>query len=96
MALRKGIASPYGPDATNAYWTVRSVGEDYDREEITIAVIVHMRKADRNAGKAPLASMSFTLAGDDYAAFGALTGGMRGKAYTWLKTRPELAGAVDD
>ena len=95
MALRKGIESPYGPDATSVYWTVRSVAEDYDREEISIAVLVHVDKASRNAGKEPLAVMGFNLTGQDYADFKALTGGMRQSAYTWLKTRPELAGAVD-
>lgn len=97
MALRKGIASPYGDDAPNAHWTVRSISEDYDREEVGIVVVVHVNKAARNAGKEPIATMAFTLVGADYAAFKAIPGGMRQSAYTWLvANRPELEGAVED
>lgn len=96
MALRKGIASPYGDDAADAYWTVRAIREDYDREELTIEVVVHADRRARLDGKQPISAPTFNLIGDDYAAFGALTGGMRAKAYAWLKTRPELQGTLDD
>lgn len=97
MALRKSIVSPYGDDAPNAHWTVRSIAEEYEREEITIVVVVHSTKAARNQGKEPIATMAFTLTGADYDSFKAIPGGMRQSAYTWLvANRPEFEGAVED
>lgn len=98
MGLRHPRAFPFGPPAASAHWHLRRVRIDFDAQTVELEVDVYVNQAAKLAGGSPFAGSTFTLDGDDYAAFMAAPVGalLERRGYTYLKTTDDLDGAVNE
>lgn len=105
MALMLGFTDNRGFTSPNAYFRVVQVEIDYFKNRAQVQVFIYKDDLARRDNKQPMGGLTFSLMDSASVTefsdiFGSTvleqTGNNPMKAtYTWLKTQPELEGAVD-
>jgi hypothetical protein len=100
MALQLNLTADktaVGLAAPEAYARIVHLAFDTKTGQVTLAVDVHADAASRAASKSPVTGGIYRgITGVDMPNIDeALASGVRSSLYTWLKTLPDFAGAVD-
>ena len=100
MALQLNLTADktaVGVAAAEAYARIVQLNFDTKTGKVTLSVDIHYDQAARAANKAPISGGVYSgHAGIDMPSIDvALAEGVRSTLYTWLKTQPDFAGAVD-
>ncbi len=94
MALQISLAeevSGIGQDVPAAYVRIVLYTHDIKSDAVSFAVEFHINQQARNRNRGPIKGAAYLVNGVDLAG----TGSIRNQLYTWLKTLPEFAGALD-
>ena len=95
MALQIALddtQSEIGAAVPAAYVRIVLYTHDVKNDLIQVALDFHYNQAARNAGRRPIKGAGYQTTEN---AVNVFTGGMQARIYSWLKTLPEFAGAVD-
>jgi hypothetical protein len=97
MALQLNLADTnVGLPAPEAYARIAALSFDTMTGLVRVAVDIHASLAARVAGKNPIGGGTYEgIVGLDMPTLDADIPGIRSVIYTWLKTLPAFAGAID-
>jgi hypothetical protein len=99
MALQLALTAEQnnvGVVAPEAYARIVQLTFDTKTGKVSVAVDVHYDLAARTAGKSSITGNVYSgVTGVDMANIDDTIAGVRSVLYTWLKTLPDFAGAID-